>query len=101
MGEIVQLETTDVSLVSDAETNEPMYIVRIRAETTKTNNERVFTFSRDTRADYFSLVQSYLEIRSKTNYGGKRLFLNYKNGRCFCQPIGTYLKLNLTNYTKQ
>lgn len=88
MGEVVQLETTDIALATDTHTKQPMYIIRIRAEITKTNNERVFTISRDTRADYFNLVQKYSKIRSKNSAAMNRLFLNYKKGRLFSQPIG-------------
>lgn len=90
-GKLVRLEITDVGHAKDQQSNEPMFIVQIRAEITKTQEERVFTVSQDVREDYYSLVTEYLEKRLKTLTGRRgvnnRLFLNYQKGHCTAQVV--------------
>lgn len=87
--ELIQLETTDVNLIHDTDTRQPMFLVKIRPETTKTNVSGSFTISRDTRSDYFSVVSKYRNLRPN-NAKTSRFFLNYQNNRCTCQPIGIH-----------
>lgn len=89
---MVQLQVDDVRLIKDSKSGYPMYLVHVRKEYTKTNTERLFTISQDTRDDYFQIVTKYLALRLKVNFNKKnhttRLFLNYQKGRCTSQPIG-------------
>lgn len=69
--------------IDDVEDKGSVLIVKV--PDTKTYNQRTFVVD---NKDFLALYRKYVALRPNKSTT-RRLFLNYKNGRCTCQVVGT------------
>lgn len=62
-------------------------VVVVNIPETKTDKKRVFTIIEEKEMGCLKLTRKYLSLRPQS-CSERRLFLNYRNGRCTAQPVG-------------